>query len=178
RLAETTGRQPDALLVVEAHATAHHLVDLLHGALVPHGEGKLLGRRAGHRHDRHLAFPGLADPALAREFLHPARPFAGRVAPFQRGPEVAGDQRRDHQQADQDAELADPTLIERRHLVLLLSSGEVGPRLSLITRDDASGLLSRASRQGVARSKTSSPDGPLRTRREPATRYCVTGERI
>src|SRR5262249_57174619 len=105
------GRGPPVFFfVVEFTPPAHEFVDLMHGAVVPHGEGELLRRRARQRDHRHLALPGLAHPALPRELLHPARPVAGCVAPLHRGPEVPDNQRREHHQDDQHAEYAEPTL--------------------------------------------------------------------
>src|SRR6266850_2365395 len=102
-LAEAGGRETNLLLVVERHPLPHDLVDPLGDRLLPHREVELLGRRARHRDHGELAFPGLADPAFLRELLYPAGALAGRVAPGQDEPEVAGDEQRDSDERENDA---------------------------------------------------------------------------
>ncbi len=68
---------------MQRHALAHDAVDLVGRAVVPHGEQELFGNGARHRDQRHLAFPCLAEPALAAEFLYPAGTFATGVVPVQ-----------------------------------------------------------------------------------------------
>jgi hypothetical protein len=67
-------------------------VDLGGNLVVAHGEFEDLGQAAGNGDDGHLAFPGLAQPALLGKLLHVTGPFAGRIAPVEHQPGVAGQQ--------------------------------------------------------------------------------------
>src|SRR5262249_62221898 len=65
----------------------------------------LLGCRAGERDHRHLALPGLAQPALVRELLHPAGALAVGVAPVE-DEEKVRDGRQDQHRHGPEQELA------------------------------------------------------------------------
>src|SRR5258706_2613099 len=75
------------LLVMQHGATTHGLLDLLGDARIAHGERKDLGSGARQAHQGHLALPGLAQPALARELLHVAGALAVGIREAQRPPD-------------------------------------------------------------------------------------------
>src|SRR5437870_408099 len=101
-LAEAASRQALVLLIGQRHPLAERRVDGRRHRVASHGEVEHLRHRAGERHHRELALPGLADPALLGKLLHVAGALALGVAPRQRGPGVEGEteQGRDDQSGD------------------------------------------------------------------------------
>jgi hypothetical protein len=83
------------LLEMHCDALAEAGIDLRGDVVLRDREIKLLGHGTGHRDHGHLAFPGLADPALLGELLHETGALAGGIGPVQTEPAVAG-QARDH----------------------------------------------------------------------------------
>jgi len=81
--------QPAVLLVVQGDALAHALGDLGGDVFVAHREGEDLRRRARQAHHRNLAFPGLAQPAAARELLYVPGTLALGVRPVEHHPREA-----------------------------------------------------------------------------------------
>jgi len=80
---------PLVLLVVDRHALADVGIEPGGNAVVGDGELEFLGDRARHGHHRHLAFPGLAQPALVGELLHVTGALTVRVRPVQGCPREA-----------------------------------------------------------------------------------------
>src|SRR5262249_52986815 len=74
----------------ERCGVCHDFVYVIGNSVVPDGEVKFLRHSARHRDHRHLAFPGLTEPALLREFLNPASALAGGVVPVEHYPEISG----------------------------------------------------------------------------------------
>src|SRR6202007_2494261 len=93
-ITETARWQELFLRVAQRYALSHRLTDLLHHLLIADGEVELLRDRARHRDHRHLAFPRLAQPALAAELLDPAGALPRRIDP------AGDDEAVQHGQAD------------------------------------------------------------------------------
>ena len=87
--AETPGRNPLVLLVVERHPFPHGAVDLLGHRIAPDAENELLGDRARDRNHGEFTFPGLAEPSFVGKFLDIAGTFTAGKAPGEGHPGIA-----------------------------------------------------------------------------------------
>ncbi|WP_345533326.1 hypothetical protein [Viridibacterium curvum] len=76
------------LVVAQRDALADEGVDLLGDLVVAHREAEDFSRLPRQVHHGEITFPGLAQPALARELLHIACAFTVRVTPAQHQPDV------------------------------------------------------------------------------------------